>query len=199
MKISVANSFLDSLKAINRRGSSLWKSYYFIKETLPNFFRNVWIFRKALANHKWWDHHGVLMFIEAGCLHMAKNVEEKGLEIEESRLKKVAAMRRLAELVRNYNEHRYIEMAEIELGELITGNVHFVPIEGKEDFFTMEDDLTEEQNNHNRKVFKRADEIEISEWEEIHHLMKGQDCSLFDKQISFEKQFDGSGIKNWWD
>lgn len=199
MKISVANSFLDSLKAINRRESSLCKPYYFIKETLPNFLKNVWIFRKALAKHEWWDHHGVLMFIETGCLHMAKHVEVKGLEIEESRLKKVAAMRRLAELIHNYNEDRYIEMAEIELGELITGNVHFVPIEGKEDFFTMEDDLTEEQNNHNRKVFKRADEIELFEWEEIHHLMKGQDYSLFDKEISFEKQFDGSGIKNWWD
>lgn len=199
MEISVANSFLDSLKATNRRESSLWKPYYFIKETLPNFFKNVWIFRKALAKHEWWDHHGVLMFIETGCLHMAKHVEVKGLEIDESRLKKVAAMRRLAELIHNYNEDRYIEMAEIELGELITGNVHFVPIEGKEDFFTMEDDLTEEQNNHNRKVFKRADEIELSEWEEIHHLIKGQDYSLFDKEISFEKQFDGSGIKNWWD
>ena len=38
-----------------------------------------------------------------------------------------------------------------------------------------------------------------AEWEEIHHLLKGQDYSLFDKKISFEKQFDGSGIKNWWD
>jgi len=199
MEISVANSFLDSLKAIYRRGSSLWKSYYFIKETLPNFFKNVWIFRKALAKHEWWDHHGVLMFIETGCLHMAKHVEVKGLEIDESRLKKVAAMRRLAELIHNYNEHRYIEMAEIELGEVITGNMRFVPIEGKEDYFRMEDDLTEEQNEHNGKVYKRADEIEVSEWEEIYHLIKGQDYSLFDKEISFEKQFDGSGIKNWWD
>lgn len=199
MEVSVANSFLDSLKAINRRGSLLWKPYYLIKETLPNFFKNVWIFRKALANHEWWDHHGLLMFVETGCLHMAKHVEVKGLEIDESRLKKVAAMRRLAELIRNYNEDRYIEMAEIELGEVITGNVRFVPIEGMEDHFSMEDDLTEEQNEHNGRVYKRADEIESAEWEEIHHLMKGQDYSLFDKEISFEKQFDGSGIKNWWD
>jgi hypothetical protein len=199
MEVSVANSFLDSLKAINRRGSLLWKPYYLIKETLPNFFKNVWIFRKALANHEWWDHHGLLMFVETGCLHMAKHVEVKGLEIDESRLKKVAAMRRLAELIRNYNEDRYIEMAEIELGEVITGNVRFVPIEGMEDHFSMEDDLTEEQNDHNGKVYKRADEIEVAEWDEIYHLMKGQDYSLFDKEISFEKQFDGSGIKNWWD
>lgn len=199
MEISVANSFLDSLKAINRRTSPLRKPYYFIKETLPNFFKNIWIFRKALAKYEWWDHHGVLMFIETGCLHMAKHVEVKGLEIEESRFKKVAAMRRLAELIRNYNEDRYIEMAESELGDVILGNTRFVPVEDSEELFTMEDDLTEDQNAHNRKVYNRADEIEAAEWEEIHHLLKGQDYCLFDKKISFEKQFDGSGIKNWWD
>jgi hypothetical protein len=108
-------------------------------------------------------------------------------------------MRRLAELIRNYNEDKYIEMAESELGDVILGNTRFVPVGDNEKLFTMEDDLTEEQNAHNRKVYNRADEIEAAEWEEIHHLLKGQDYSLFDKKISFEKQFDGSGIKNWWD
>ena len=199
METTFAKSFLGGFGPLMRRANPLFKPYYFLKETLPNFLKNVWIFRKALANHQWWDHHGMLMFIEAGCLHMANNVEVKGLEIDESRLKKVDAMRRLAELIHNYNEDKYVDMAERELGDLYLGNIKFVPIDGDEEHFAMEDDLTEEQNANNRKIFGRATEIEISEWGEICHLIKGQDYSLFDKEISFEKQFDGSGIKNWWD
>lgn len=199
MKLTFAESFFKDFGSLKRRASSFFKPYYFVKETLPNFLKNIWIFRKALAQHQWWDHHGMLMFIQAGCLHMAKHVEIKGSEIKESRFKKIGAMRRLAELIRNYNGDLYIEMAERELGDLHLGNIKFVPVEGNKDCFTMEDDLTEKQKTLNSKIFDRAREIEVSEWQEICHLIKGQDYSQFDPEIDFEKQFDGSGFKNWWD
>ena len=49
------------------------------------------------------------------------------------------------------------------------------------------------------KVFKRSREIEKETWDEIWEILKGQDCSEFDKDIDWEKQFDGTGIRGWWD
>jgi hypothetical protein len=46
---------------------------------------------------------------------MSDNIEKHGNEVDESRLKKVAAMRRVVELIKNYNEDNYIDMAEKEL------------------------------------------------------------------------------------
>jgi hypothetical protein len=50
---------------------------------------------------------------------MSDNVEKRGNEVDEPRLKKVAAMRRAIELIQNYNEDIYIDMAEKELGKLL--------------------------------------------------------------------------------
>jgi nitric oxide synthase oxygenase domain/subunit len=65
------------------------------------------------------------MFMGTSFEHMADNLEKKGLEIDESRLKKVAAMRRTIELISNYNKDLYIEMAEAELGELVLHDWEF--------------------------------------------------------------------------
>ena len=50
-----------------------------------------------------------------------------------------------------------------------------------------------------KKVFNRAREIEKQEWDELFVILKGQDYTKFDKKIDWDKQFDGSGIKGWWD
>ncbi len=199
MEVTFSTSFFSSMKRLKWRFYKFLKPYYFLKETLPNFLKNIWIFRKALSEHHWWDHHGVLMFLQTGVSHMAENVEKKGSEIETSRLKKVAAMRRLAILIDNYNESKYIDMAEDEIGELKTRKVDFVPSEEHPNHFVMVDNLTEEESSHNSKVFERSREIEQSEWEEICFLIKGQDYEKFDKSLEFDQQFDGSGLKTWWD
>jgi hypothetical protein len=62
----------------------------FLMRDLPNFFRNIYKFRKALWNHHWWDYSGTLEFIEIGVNDIAKGVEKKGVEVEHSRMKKVA-------------------------------------------------------------------------------------------------------------
>ena len=36
-------------------------------------------------------------------------------------------------------------------------------------------------------------------WKELINLLKGQNYSKFKKEIDFAEQFDGSGIRGWWD
>jgi hypothetical protein len=211
MKVGFADSFGDSLKRMIQHQTWWYKTYELFRYDLPRFFKNVWTFRKALWKHYWFDHHGTLMFLEIGLTNISDTVEKYGNEVDGPRLKKVAAMRRAIELIRNYNQDKYIEMAEKEIGELVIHDWEFEPVEDKPGYSRLIDKDTDEERIHNRKVFDRAHEIEEQEWNELFKILKGQDYKeyreLYDSQTEEEKKerelwnewFDGSGIKGWWD
>jgi hypothetical protein len=211
MKVGFADSFADSIKTLIRHQTWWYKTYELFRYDLPRFFKNVWTFRKALWSHYWFDHHGTLKFLEIGLTNISDTVEKYGNEVDGPRLKKVAAMRRAIELIKNYNEDNYIEMAEKELGELVRHDWEFEPVEDKPGFSRLIDKDTDEERIHNRKVFDRSHEIEEQEWNELFKILKGQDHKeyrkLYDSQTEEEKKekelwnewFDGSGIKGWWD
>ena len=198
MDIKFTDTFGDSIKTLIRHNTWWYKTYELFRYDLPRFFKNVWTFRKALWNHYWFDHHGTLMFLETGLTHISDTVEKYGMEIDETRLKKVTAMRRAVQLIKNYNEDNYIDMAEKELGELILHDWEFEPAE-QEGYFQVVDKDTPEEKEHNKKVFARAREIGEQEWNELFEILKGQDYTKFDKDIDWNKQFDGSGLRGWWD
>jgi hypothetical protein len=199
MEVEFTDSFGDSLKTLIRHNTWWYKTYELFRYDIPRFFKNIWRFRKPLWNHYWFDHHGTLTFLEIGLTHMSDNVEKRGNEVDEPRLKKVAAMRRAIELIQNYNEDIYIDMAEKELGELMIHDWEFEPVPDKPGYSQLVDNDTDEEKKHNKKVFNRAREIEKQEWDELFVILKGQDYTKFDKDIDWDKQFDGSGIKGWWD
>ena len=199
MEIKFADSFGDNLKTMIKHNTWWYKTYELFRYDLPRFFKNIWRFKKLLWNHYWWDHHGTLAFFEVALTHMSDNIEKHGNEVDESRLKKVAAMRRVVELIKNYNEDNYINMAEKELGNLILHDWEFEPVPDKPDYSQLVDKDTPEEKEHNRKVFKRAREIGEQEWSELFVILKGQDYTKFDKDIDWNKQFDGSGLRGWWD
>ena len=198
MDTKFSDTFEDSIKRLIQHNTWWYKTYELFRYDLPRFFKNVWTFRKALWNHYWFDHHGTLMFLETGLTHISDTVEKYGMEIDETRLKKVTAMRRAVQLIKNYNEDNYIDMAEKELGELILHDWEFEPAE-QEGYFQVVDKDTPEEKEHNKKVFARAREIGEQEWNELFEILKGQDYTKFDKDIDWNKQFDGSGLRGWWD
>lgn len=199
MKTQFTNTFIKSLKKLYWKNTLPYKTYSLFRYDLPRFFKNVWRFRKALYNHYWFDHHGTLMFLETGLTNMADTIEKYGIEIDSSRLKKVEKMRRAVQLIKNYNEDLYIEMAEAELGEIKFRGFKFTPLEDNKDLFEWVDDLVDEEKDHNNKVYARATEISGQEWKELWTILDGQDYSKFDKDKDFDDQFDGSGLRGWWD
>jgi hypothetical protein len=108
-------------------------------------------------------------------------------------------MRRAIEIIKNYNDDNYINMAEKELGNLILNGFGFEPSDNHPDCFVLVDKDTPEEKEHNRKIFKRSNELEEQEWNELMYILKGQDYSKFDGDVDFDKQFDGSGMRGWWD
>jgi hypothetical protein len=199
MKVGFADSFGDSIKTLIRHQTWWYKTYELFRYDLPRFFKNVWTFRKALWSHYWFDHHGTLKFLEIGLTNTSDTIEKYGNEVDGPRLKKVDAMRRAIELIKNYNEDNYIEMSEKELGELKLHDWEFEPVEDEPGYSRLVDKDTDEEKIHNRKVFDRAREIERQEWDELFTILKGQDYTKFDKDVDWDEQFDGSGIKGWWD
>lgn len=199
MKTLFTDSFGESLNRLIMQQRWWYKIYQTLRYDIPRFIKNIWRFRKALWRHYWWDHHALLQFMEIGLTEMSDRLEVDGLEIEESRLKKVAKMRRVAQLIRNYNEDLYIDMAEAELGKIVHHPWEFEPVPDKEDLFQLIDKDTPEEKEHKTKVFTRSREIQEQEWDELFELLKGQDYSKFDNNIDFYEQFDGSGIRGWWD
>ena len=199
MEIKFEDSFGKSIKRLIRHNTWWYKTYDLFRYDLPRFFKNIWLFRKGLWNHYWFDHHGILKFLEIGLTNISNNVEKYGTEVDEGRLKKVLAMRRAVQLIRNYNEDRYTEMAEAELGEMILHEWEFEPVPDRPGHTRLIDKDTPEEKEHNRKVMDRALEIQTQEWDELFEIFKGQDYSKFDKDIDFYEQFDGSGLNTWWD
>jgi len=138
-------------------------------------------------------------------------MEKYGMEVDISRLKKVKAMKRAAELIRNYNEDLYIEMAEAELGEVIHREWEFEEVEDKPGYSRLVDNETEEEKVHNRKVFERSREIGEQEWKELWRILQGQENEGYQKifkslaeeekkeEDHYYKWFDGTDLRGWWD
>jgi hypothetical protein len=199
MQVNFGENFFSSLKRMINRERWYWKTWDWIRYDFPNFCSNVWRFRKALFSHHWWDHHGMLSFNEIAFDHMADNIYRIGNEVDSSRLKKAKAMKRAAELIRNYNQDSYIEMAEKELGEIVNHPWEFEDVPDMPGYSQLKDLDTPEEKEHNSKVFSRAREIEENEWNELWTIIRGQDYSKFSKESEWDSQFDGSGLRGWWD
>jgi hypothetical protein len=130
---------------------------------------------------------------------MHTNIEERGIEEWVSKGKKVEAMKRCVYLLNLFANDDFIEEAEKELGVEMILNTHFVPLEDRPDLYEMVNDVTEEQKKVNERILRRAHDIQKKGWKELMHLLKGQNYSKFKKEVEFLDQFDGSGIRGWWD
>lgn len=210
MKIGFADSFFDSLERINTHNSWWYKTYETIRYGIPRFFKNVWRFRNELYEFYPWDYSYNLSIFRRSLELTADNIEKSGWEVEESRMKKVAKMREAIEILKRVRSDSYTDMAEKELGDLILHDWEFEEVEDNPGSVRLVDKDTPEEKEHNKKVFERSREIEEAEWKNLWKIIEGQDHNKFfrkyqklreteDVSGSYEKWFDGSGIRGWWD
>jgi hypothetical protein len=175
----------------------IWETFRY---SIPGFFRALWVFRKALWNYRWYGgHHSVFPLMSAAIKDMHVNIEERGIEELISKGKKVEAMKRCVYLLDLFADDGFVDAAEKELGlEMIFRN-HFEPLEDRPELYVLVEDLTEEEKKINERVLRRAHDMQKKGWKELMHLLSGQNYSKFKKEIEFLDQFDGSGIRGWWD
>jgi hypothetical protein len=200
MKVEFVNTLFSSIIRMINGEKWYWKSWYFIRYNSLRFFKNIWLFRKDLYNYQWYSgQHAVLPFMQTAIIDIAVNIDKRGNEIEESKSKKVMKMRRAAKLMQHFIDDDFINLAEYELGNIIHRDWEFENAPNQPGYYYFIDTNTPEENAHNSKVFERAQLIEESMWAELWDILKGQDYTLFNKESEWNSQFDGSGLRGWWD
>lgn len=210
MKIGFADSFFDSLERLNTHQTWWYKTYEVIRYGIPRFFKNVWRFKSELYDFYPWDYSYNLSIFRRSLEITADNLEKNGMEVSESRLKKVEKIRRAIELLNNVRGNSHIEMAEKELGNLFLSDWDFEEVPDSKGSFRLIESETTEQKEHNSRVFARSNEIEEEEWNELFEILKGQDHEDYKKFVTkakisgdghdtWSEWFDGSGIRSWWD
>lgn len=210
MKLKYEDSVLEKIADFFWYKCKLWK----VKDTLtigiPNFFKNIWRFRRELYSHQWWDYHYTLQMMHRSLIIMVDKLEKDGIEEDISRGKKTAKIRRAIQILKSEIDGDHISRAESELGNLSHKQIEFEKIEGS-DLYRMIKNETPEEKEHTKRVFDRATELEEQEWKELWEIFEGQDNNQFKKflkQHTPEEQkktdlwnewFDGSGMRGWWD
>lgn len=189
----------------------------FFRYDIWRFLANIWRFRKELYNHAWWDYHFTLQMLYRSISIMEKGMHN-GLEIRETRDKKIQKMQRLLYLLDNKINDKYIDIAEDDLGsKLILHEWEFKEIDkldsNGEPLYELIDKDTPEEKEINKKIFDKAREIEEQEWAEIWEILKGknyddgseqlldimQDKSPDSVEKDYDDWFDGTGLRSWWD
>lgn len=170
MKIVLTDSFFKSLDKMRMRHTWWYKIYETIRYNIPNFFKNLWFFRKEIYEYRRWDYHYSLLMLKRSLEGLEICIRTKGNEIDETRLPKIEKIQRVIQLIDNNINQKYYDMAEEIHGEIKGGLFN----------------ETEEEQEHNRKIFNYVHELEIKEWDELWSIIKGND----DK---------GSDMRGWWD
>lgn len=181
--------------------NTLDKIYNILTKDIWLFIKNIWLFKKELWEYRWYDSHFILMFIYK-CIYDMEKKMHKGLEVKITRNKKINKMNRSLYLLKNKIEDRYIELAENELG--IKYNYDTLSFEKKDNtdkyYLVSKGSKLDEENN--LRLIKKSREIEEEQWKELWEIFKGTDKSLnidITDSDSWEKNFDGTDIRGWWD
>ena len=194
MKINMADTFLDSLKRMNNRERWYWKTWDLFRYDIPRFFRNFWLFRKNLWNHTWYNgESSVLPWVKTAVDDMAWRIEKNGIEDEVSRMKKVTKMRRLSYLIEVCVNDAFVEE--------IPDRTFYNPFgEDGEKLYQLKNTENPEEKENNSKLLKRSHEIQKQYWEELCAIIKGPDYDVLrDSDEDWDKLYDGSDLRAWWD
>jgi hypothetical protein len=208
MKVAFHNEFFKSLRRLARHQTWWYKTYELFRYDIWRFLRNVKKFRKELWAFYPWDYQYNLKLFKRSLVLTLKTIE-RGNEIEQTRNKKVAKIKRAIEILDNVNEDDYVDIAEKRLGKQIIMDdfmKRLEKIEGKEAYELL--DEPEEIRKHNAEIYDLARKIEEEEWRELWDIFKGQNYEDFkpsDREDwtktddEYREWFDGSGMKSWWD
>jgi hypothetical protein len=191
MKVEASDTFFESLERLAWYDTKLWKVWEFIKITIPRFFKNIWRFRKELAHHEWWDYRYTLEMLYRSLVIMESKMHD-GMEIRETRDKKVEKMQRAIQLLKHKLDDDYTARIEVELGKLILHDWEFEELENGN--HRLIDNDTPAERKHNRMIFKEAHKLEDKEWIELWNILKGTKYSK-----TWGDAFDGTDMRGWWD
>jgi hypothetical protein len=208
MKVEFKKTFFESVEKVIWYDSKLFKVWDTITRGIPRFITNVYKFRKELYDHAWWDYRYTLEILHRSLVIMESKMHD-GMEIRETRDKKVQKMQRAIQLLKSKIDDDYVDRAQLELGEIAWRPFEFEKTEDGN--YKMIDNDTAAEKKHMSKVFAYARKIEEAEWKELWQIFEGQDYKDYKKITKkltpkemqdmnvWNDWFDGSDMRGWWD
>lgn len=183
------------------------------------YFKNLRRFNKIL--HKWrpWDYQYQVELFTFGIEQLADNLEKYGNEVEESRNKKIKAMRELVTLLKTDVEDEVYEKyithedhkKDYRVTEYADGSVGYEDISPEEkqkankaEWDKYNEALEREKNKKYNRIFRI---IRGQKKNEFHKLVEQEIAALPEEQKEdwntkmriLDKVSDGTGIESWWD
>lgn len=206
MEIKFTDTFFKSFKKMIAHEKWYWKTWDFFRYDLHNGIKNIFFFWKVIWRYRSWDSSFQMRILARSLEQLAHTLEYHGNEVDEPRLKKVAKIKRAIEILNRQANDDYIKLAEEKLGYDVdlTHSIFGDKSESEE---------PTEIKEMNRKIYDLSHELEEKEWKELWKIFEGQEHShyvmLLDKAKAnnvdlqsedlWNKWFDGSGMRGWWD
>jgi len=147
------------------RTTDIWYNFKYGIKNLRRFFWVIWKWRG-------WDYSYNLGLMARG---LEVYVEQPNYEVDETRVPKERAIKRVIELIKRKSDADYITEAEKELEmELSLVGFDFVKLEeeGKEDMYEMVDKRSEVQKENDTIIYDMSKTIEQREWKELFKLIE---------------------------
>lgn len=202
MEVTYSEGFYKSLKKMFNRFSWYYRLWELFRYDIPRFFKNIFVFRKALWSFTWYNGESSLNMFKTGIIETERKTRKQGLEIESSRMKKVDKMKRAIYLMDCFVNDNFIDLAEKELGLDVKHGDFFGDKKGEQ--------LSDQDQVNNGKIFDLSRKLDTEYWTELWQIIKGQEDSIFkiperlnlsweERNDYWDDQFDGSGLRGWWD
>jgi hypothetical protein len=169
MEVRATDTFAKSLiKLINTTRPWKWDfwehKWIELKRSLWALWKYFWITTKMVP----WDYSSVLRMLKFQIEILADYIEKRGYEVDESRLPKVAKMRRFIELINHKIEDDYADRCGYDYNY----GFDFEPIEGSPHLSKMVSNAPPEIEENNNIAIKEAYELEEREWNEMFEILK---------------------------
>lgn len=208
MEIKATDTFFKSLKKLVRHQTWWWKLYSLFRYKLIAFFKNIWLFRYVLWNHRDWDFRYSIQALKTSLEILDKGLS-RSYEIEKSLSKKRIKLKRAIEILQHFDEDLFLDLAEKQLGYEYEANFDFEKVSDDPNLYQLKN-MDDETKKKNKEIRILSDSIETKEWNELWEIIKGQDINIFFEKVKdmpaednlkndyWDEWFDGSGMKNWW-
>lgn len=170
MEVRFASSFFKSFKRNIIDIDKPWKwafwsdRYYKIRRSIRSLISYFRITTKMVP----WDYNSILEMTKFQVEILADYIEHKGIEVEESRLAKVAKMRRFIELANHHIEDDYADRC----GYNNDYGFGFFPMEGNQNLVQLISEAPPEVESSNNRAIKEGRELEEKEWNEMFEILK---------------------------
>lgn len=206
MEIKFTDTFFKSFKKMIAHEKWYWQTWDFFRYDLHNGIKNIFFFWKVIWRYRSWDSSFQMRILARSLEPLAHTLEYHGNEVDKPRLKKVAKIKRAIEILNRQANDDYIKLAEETLGYEV--DLTYSIFGDKP-----EDEEPDKIKEMNRKIYDLSHELEEKEWAELFTILQGQNHNTFimicdrarseatqDKNEDlWNKWFDGSGMKGWWD